>query len=709
MKIEPHCRWKSLLYCLLLLLEVVVFHRQVIFYDGFLFPWDFRTVHLPLAAFVADSLRSGEFPWWDPYTYCGTPIYANIQTALFYPPVFAATLVSTWLSADSLPRLLAIAVVFQVFFAGVCTYFLLRRLGAQPAAAWIGGTMYELGCFFTSQSQHMGAMHGATWLPLAWLCVIALRSKFQWTWMAALSVSLAMTVLAGLPQVSVVAFGSVLFLAITLSVFGLARRRLPLQILILWLWALALSALQIVPTVELTNNSVAKYRAEWLGSGGGIKTEALISLVVPNYWNVFDLSKFHGPSDPTFLYLYSSLPGLALAIGAICWKPKRMTWVFSLTAAAAAIWMLGDSTAAGRTIFQSLPIRVRIGIHPEFTLCVFALAVSVLAGLGANHLLRTSRAQIIAGMAIVLDLTMVGSGRPFNVASLQSEPGFRHDSVDGSRELVSRLRELTNIAVPPYRFDTAEAPFHWSSTGALLGIPTANGCDPLALERIMQVRRSFSPGPRWGTCLQVVDFSSPVLNLTNARYIISRKSIPEDTLRFLNEIAGHKIYENPQTLPRFFMLNRAMGAGSLTEAAEILHSSNFDPANVVIMEPPLNGFTPSTGRPTGRVDVLRYRPSHVALQTNTPAPAILVATDVYYPGWEASIDGKPTPLYIADVAFRGIVVPSGQHHVEMRFVPRIFFPSLFVSILAGALVLFVVFRSIWRRVVAPKPWVVDNV
>ena len=82
-------RW---LYPILLLLEALIFHARVLFYPGYVFPWDFRGVHLPLATFVAGSLRRGEFPLWDPFTYCGVPIYANIQTALFYPPVLAATL-----------------------------------------------------------------------------------------------------------------------------------------------------------------------------------------------------------------------------------------------------------------------------------------------------------------------------------------------------------------------------------------------------------------------------------------------------------------------------------------------------------------------------------------------------------------------------------------------------------------------------------------
>jgi len=66
--------------------------------------------------------------------------------------------------------------------------------------------------------------------------------------------------------------------------------------------------------------------------------------VLPNYWGVFDMSKFHGPSDPTFLYLYCGVLGLALALAAICWKPGRTSRAFAVFTLAATVWMLGDST-----------------------------------------------------------------------------------------------------------------------------------------------------------------------------------------------------------------------------------------------------------------------------------------------------------------------------------------------------------------------------
>ncbi|MGE5569817.1 MAG: hypothetical protein ACM3S5_12335 [Rhodospirillales bacterium] len=690
-------RSPNFLFCAALIIEAAVFHWRALFLPGYLFPWDFRAVHVPFAMFVADSIQRGEFPLWDPYTYCGYPIFANIQAALFYPPVLAATALGSWLGVELIPKLLVIAEVAQVAFAGLCTFALARRIGARPAAAWIAATVYELGCFFASQPQHMGAMHGASWLPLIWLCVVELGQGLKWAWLAALSFALSMTVLAGLPQVAVAAFGSALLLSVAMAIFKQGDWSGPVRVLLGWVWGLLLAAVQVIPTYELTQNSVAKYRDEWLKTGGGMDPGALWSLIIPNYWSVFDLSKFHGPTDPTFLYLYSSIAGLALALAALMWKPDSWRRVFGLVTLVAAVAMLGDNTPIGRAVLATLPVRIRIGIHPEYIFCAFSLGLSVLAGLGANRFLRSTRVQIAAGILIACDLILVSSGRIMNTNSTAAEPGIARNAADGSVELVSRLRALTGSTVPPSRFDMRpEVSYVWSSSAPILAIPTSNGCDPLAPERMIQVRLSFAPGERWGTCYQAFDVTSPVLNLVNARGLLSREPVANPNFRLVSEAAGYKLYENISVLPRFFFVGRIEFARDLAEAARLLHRPDFQPADTAIVEAPSEPFGELSAEPSTGINVIDYAPSRLILETHTAAPSFLVVTEAWYPGWEATIDGQPARLYITDVAFRGLRVPAGDHRIEMRFVPRILFWSGGISIAALLAMVLVLARS--RRI-----------
>jgi len=72
------------------------------------------------------------------------------------------------------------------------------------------------------------------------------------------------------------------------------------------------------------------------------------------------------------------------------------------------------------------------------------------------------------------------------------------------------------------------------------------------------------------------------------------------------------------------------------------------------------------------------------------APAILVVTENYYPGWEAErggAGGDPVPVKIlaGDLAFRGVYVPAGRSEVRFTYRPRsvIYGAALGVLVLAG--------------------------
>jgi hypothetical protein len=687
-------RWnacRDLRYCLALLAAALVFHRHVLFYPNYVFPWDFRTVHVPSATFIADSIRSGIMPLWDPYTYCGVPFFANIQAALFYPPALAAEFLGAWLGPEFIPRLLAIAVVLQVAFAGVCTFALLRRIGIDAPAAWIGATVYELGCFFAAQAEHMGAMQGASWLPLCWLCVIEIHRRIRWRWVGLLATALCMSVLAGLPQVSVAVFASAVLLSCLLALRATGSWRSLSAALVGCGWALLLAAVQFFPTQQLVRYSVAQYRPEWLGTGGGIPPSALLSLVIPNYWSVFNLEKFHGPIDLTFLYFYSSIFGLVLALAAVIWKPRFWGQVFGVLLALDAMALMGDKTPVGRAILSALPLSVRIGIHPEFFLCVFSLGLAVLAGIGADRFLRNTRIRLVVGMIVTAELILVSSGRPMNMTSLESEPGFVRDSADGSSQLLAQLRRLTGATVPPSRYDTTvDVSFSWSHVGPLWRIPTSNGCDPLAPARLIQVRTSFSPGPRWGSCFQVMNFSSPVVRLVNDRFLVSRAEINDPAFRLAAQTGGYRIYENLRALPRYLFPLHLTVVKDLAASVSTLRSPQFRVEEDAVVE----GLEARPAdQSSGRVDVLSYSANDVTLRVETPSESFLVATDAYYPGWEATVDGNPTSVYIADVAFRGMAVPPGTHEVRMRFAPRILYWSAGVSALALAALILVGIRG----------------
>ena len=673
----------------ILLAEVLVFYRHVLFYDGFVIPWDLRYDHFPIASFMAESLGRGELPLWDPFTYCGRPLYANMQAQLFYPPTVVTLLVSNWSGGENLLYVLEWQIVLHVFLAGIFTFWLMREIGAAQPAALLGASVYQLGCFFTSQAQHLGGMDGAAWLPLAWLSILKLRDGWSARWMACLAACLSMVILAGLPSLVAVVFLSCGLLAAALVVFRLAPVKLFTRVAGALAGAVFLAAAQVLPTVELTWLSVAQYRSDWLGTGGGLPLESLVSLVAPNYYGIFDLTTYTQPSDPTFLYVYSSIAGLVLAVAAALFGKDRQTRMFALLVFVSALWMLGDSTPIGKAVFVSLPSFIQIGLHPEFALAPFALSMAILAGLGAHLFLKRPAVGYTAVAVVALDLILVGSGRPMNESSTRVEPGVHDDHFDGSRELLASLRASVNQDFPPSRIDTVDDSLNWAMCSPITRVPTANGNDPFALERIIQVRLAFCDGERWGRYYEVTNPGSPVLDLLNVRFLLSRnalRSAPLDEigLTYVRDLPGRQLYENREPLPRFFLVDRVREVAGMAEAARWLHSEEFDPRGEAIVEGEVS-LPDGKDLSAGTVTLQTYAAREIVLDVDSPAPGFLVTSEAHYPGWRAFVDGREQQIPYTNVAFRGLEIPAGRHRVVMRFEPSILGYSVALSALAWVL------------------------
>src|SRR5580658_3441208 len=443
-------RRSALLLYLSLLANVVAFFHKPLFSSDYLFPWDFRGVQLPLITFLTDELRHGRFPLWNPYNYCGYPVFANIEACYFHPLILLCALIASHTSAY-LPQLLEWAVVLQVWAAGLAAYHFLRELNTGRAPAWAGAIILETGGYFASRTEHIGAMMAVAWMPLAWLAVLKLRGEFQFRWFVALCGALGMSILGGFPQPTLAVFASTMVLAIFLVAWRMAKLRLVCYALAGCLLGIGLAAIEFIPTYQLTQNSVAKYRAGWLGTGGGLYWQSLVSLLLPDHYNQFDMSRFNGPGDPSFLYLYCSIAGLCLAIFALVAVRKRSAALLGSMTAFGLLWMLGENTPIWRALYPLLPVAIRIGIHPEYTYCIFCFGLAGLAALGLQALPVKEVLRFAAGVAIAVDLFAVGAGRPMNLVAVAAEPGVTHEAFEGSAPLLQDVRRLVGEQSPPWR------------------------------------------------------------------------------------------------------------------------------------------------------------------------------------------------------------------------------------------------------------------
>jgi hypothetical protein len=110
-----------------------------------------------------------------------------------------------------------------------------------------------------------------------------------------------------------------------------------------------------------------------------------------------------------------------------------------------------------------------------------------------------------------------------------------------------------------------------------------------------------------------------------------------------------------------------------------------------------------SGRPSGpteTVTVTYPRPDRAELEASLESPGLVVLADVYYPGWELLIDGKPAPIHVVNRLMRGAAVPAGTHRLVYSYTPRSFLVGRVISIL-GVVVLALVVVFCVRKPVDP--------
>ena len=73
--------------------------------------------------------------------------------------------------------------------------------------------------------------------------------------------------------------------------------------------------------------------------------------------------------------------------------------------------------------------------------------------------------------------------------------------------------------------------------------------------------------------------------------------------------------------------------------------------------------------------------NQISFNVQVDRDGFLLLNEIYYPGWEAKMDGKPVEILRADSIFRALYVPAGTHHIEMLFRPRYFAWGAAISLL----------------------------
>ncbi|MEM7030680.1 MAG: hypothetical protein AAF629_14030 [Chloroflexota bacterium] len=700
---------------------------------------DFTEQYFPLRAFSASEWVQGRIPLWNPALYGGQPALADPQSGALYPPHILQALVLGWGGWGFPIWALEHQVIIHFSIAAIGAYLLgcfwAKSVTQTPRVIRLMGLVLSItftysGYLTSFPVQQMTILQVSAWLPwIMWMlsrCLSAGRPlrmlgfNVGWT-----SLFFALAILAGHPQTVLYIFYLTLAYAIFHSIFQVSTSGIFSRIKPVLLWGISVSlgcflaAAQLWPTLEFIGHSLRadlSYEAVSLG----LPLSELVSILYPGYFGgspqyvgilplllvaVGLIIPHKNFIQPILFWLGITLLSLLLAFGTNTFlypliyllvpgfdavrQQERVYLVYSFGIAVMASYgalrlalpMSSDEKTTWH-IFQKHLHKVSIFALTLTGLFIYGStlanergdAVNLFAGVLRHHMFGL---VLLAGGLILLALRPRHIWRRWwGICLIVGWIGFNLFTINWRYNLEPRpnpapfapletnlfLQEHTAPLALPVRVNSGGFLNGGNSAASVLGLEDVTGNTPLQLANVATFAEQMPAWRYW--------------QLMNVLYVVDKRDIDGPGLARRYEASGIKVYEMGDPLPRARIIHNIIQSDDWM----ILGQDEVDLKTTALL--PENITFPPLGTPTSvAVSVDEHSPGRLSISVNTDAQALLVISNIHYPGWQARIDEVPVDIYPTNGIFQGILVPPGSHLVNLQFSPASFWWGLWFSIL----------------------------
>ncbi|HET7153596.1 MAG TPA: YfhO family protein [Candidatus Kapabacteria bacterium] len=704
------------------------------------FPWeDIMEQEIPYRLFAADCFRHGIFPFWNPYTFCGVPFFAQLQTAVLYP---TNILLSFLISGGSLGTwLIQFFIVAHFWLAAFGMFYLCRNELKQSSwGALVAGITFGFSGIMITHFIHQGMIFQFAWLPWVFFCIMRGARVRETKWFILGGILLGASFHSGHPQITLYTFFALGILTVTMlarewqetknmmRLIALAGRSALLAVI-----AVGLFAVQYIPALAVADLSIRSDITYEFAATGSLQWQQLITLLIPKF---FGSSQATQISLPFWLYggrdyfvfwetcfYIGILPLILSFIGAMRGKKQSYRIYLIIIAVFALLFGLGSNFVVFPVFFQ-LPLFNKFR-NPARIMYLFTLAAAIFAGRGFDILLEERLAAdktkkllwqwLGIGVGVGLLLLAAGSSMfdiPEQVASAVSTQVWIYLFLwVASMFLVWLLRSKTAsltgvcvgiavlLSVDLLIFGSTDnngardPKLVYNQSPEILNKLQTESRDQLFRVRMreggyMLMERNQGPVSK----IQLVEGYSPLVlqrhepdmfaqsaqeDLMNVRY-----SISVDTARRTEGLVERQNY-----LPRACMFYQT----KVSDDSGVIHALKvpFDYHHILYLEKSPDITLPDTSvRPTSSVRVTSYTPNEIHIDAETSENGILFTSEIFYPDWKAYVDGAPAEILRADACLRAVALQKGKHEIVFRYESHSFAMGAYIS--GGVLLLSIV-------------------
>lgn len=154
--------------------------------------------------------------------------------------------------------------------------------------------------------------------------------------------------------------------------------------------------------------------------------------------------------------------------------------------------------------------------------------------------------------------------------------------------------------------------------------------------------------------------------------------------------------ENPYANGNAWFVKGVQYVSNANEEIEALQKVN--PKDVAVVDRKFQSEIPAKTDSTGTIRLTSYQPNELKYQVQTTQGGIAVFSEIYYPGWKATIDGQEVEVGRADYILRAINIPAGKHELIMTFDPTSLHETEGIAYAAMAILLLVFLTELYFAV-----------
>jgi hypothetical protein len=242
--------------------------------------------------------------------------------------------------------------------------------------------------------------------------------------------------------------------------------------------------------------------------------------------------------------------------------------------------------------------------------------------------------------------------------------------------------------------------------------------DALVIQRYMRYTRAFlDPAVRVSFVGWPLDGpSSPrtprmsendYFNLLGVRYVVAATQLPD--LKPVASDGGATVYENHHAFPRAFVVSHLDAVRNEDDATRALAAARRPAKLDLRREAVVEASGANVPRDiedhcagaSASARIQTYEPNRLVIDVRSRCPGLLVLTDAYFPGWEATVNGQRASILPTDLAFRGVAVAAGDSRVVYQYRPASFRSGVGLAVAAAA-ALIAISVGIWFRAISKR-------